>query len=77
VEISEFSLPVIGDFPLMSEPVYYVEGFSPVVDMLEGGGPWFCFEAPFVEAAMELQKLGFTAKQILDARERDRREVEV
>lgn len=51
---------------------YYTEGVSPKVDILDntpGAGGWFCFETTtFAELAMELQKIGFTATQILDAR---------
>ena len=48
--------------------ICYVEGYSPVVYVTEGGSGWFCFEEPFHVAALELLKLGFTIDEIREAR---------
>jgi len=61
-------------------PLYYAEGDSgplwagrffneAVPDYDPPGYSWFCFEGFWVEVAMELQRLGFTAGQILEARD--------
>lgn len=55
---------------------YYTEGTSEVVAYIDrevkdvmNPSQWFCFETDsFAEMAMELQKIGFTATQILEAR---------
>lgn len=53
---------------------FYAEGNHPKVDVLDetpNSGGWFCFEPDsFVDAAMELQRIGFTATQILEAKRR-------
>lgn len=60
-EILELSGPVEG--------YYYAEGHSGKLPLIEAGGTWFCFEEPWVRACMYLQALGFTAQQILHARD--------
>ena len=69
--------------------LWYAEGMSDKLPMLDGlamnsrtwGGllapaKWFCFEESWVKAAMVLQKLGFTATQIVMAREKGVEDVE-
>lgn len=59
-----------------SEHGYYnFEGHSMplgrgLVSRLELGYPYYAFEEPWVQGCMELQKLGFTATQIMEARAR-------
>lgn len=53
---------------------YYFEGHSEklatgMFPLDEKGNSWFCFEDTWEQGCMELQKIGFTATQILEARE--------
>jgi hypothetical protein len=55
----------------------YAEGYAPMVDILDGTpgmGGWFTFEEPWAKTCMLLQGLGFTATQILEARDQTVRE---
>ena len=48
---------------------YYTEGHSDKLHLFGETGTWFCFEDQWVGIAMELQRVGFTATQILEARD--------
>lgn len=54
---------------------WYFEGNSDKLAYLDrkqdnaAASSWFCFEEPWVVGALELQKIGFTATQIMEARE--------
>jgi len=66
-EILEFSGPRTTSCE-QCPSYWYVEGNSPVVDEVEGGGNWFCFEEPYDKAVSELRKLGFTNEEIEEAK---------
>jgi hypothetical protein len=58
-----------------SNKFYYTEGdsgplWAGLIPPDERGYAWFCFEGLWVDMAMELQRLGFTATQIMEARSR-------
>ena len=72
-EILEVSGPSHGYYNFEGESAKLGSG---VFGRRTQGFPYFAFEEPWVVGCMELQKLGFTATQILEARDASEEEPE-